>query len=225
MMKVTDAAMGLNYGIEKVRFTAPVPVGSEVRLKAKVVSSEPRGEGILYRLGVEIEIKGQDKPAMVGEVLYLHLLSSGVRHVIDHVILNVSDYDASRAFYEAALAPLGFSVGMEFPGFCGFDRDGKPWFWIAQRPETTPGHARGDPRRQAGRRSTRSTRRRGRRRPRQRPARPARALPPGNYYAAFALDPDGNNIEAVTPTSGSQAGRLIHRRPPRGRADPFSVRS
>ena len=71
MMKVTDAAMGLNYGVEKVRFTAPLPVNSLVRLKAKVVSSEPRGEGILYRLGVEIEIKGQDKPAMVGEVLYL----------------------------------------------------------------------------------------------------------------------------------------------------------
>ena len=71
MMKVTDAAMGLNYGVEKVRFTAPLPVNSEVRLKAKVVSSEPRGEGILYRLGVEIEVKGQDKPAMVGEVLYL----------------------------------------------------------------------------------------------------------------------------------------------------------
>jgi acyl dehydratase len=71
MMKVTDAAMGLNYGVEKVRFTAPLPVNSQVRLKAKVVSSEPRGEGILYRLGVEIEVKGQDKPAMVGEVLYL----------------------------------------------------------------------------------------------------------------------------------------------------------
>jgi acyl dehydratase len=71
MMKVTDAAMGLNYGVEKVRFTAPLPVNSEVRLKAKIVSTEPRGEGILYRLGVEIEVKGQDKPAMVGEVLYL----------------------------------------------------------------------------------------------------------------------------------------------------------
>jgi acyl dehydratase len=71
MMNVTDAAMGLNYGVEKVRFTAPLPVDSEVRLKARVVSSEPRGDGILYRLGVELEVKGQEKPAMVGEVLYL----------------------------------------------------------------------------------------------------------------------------------------------------------
>jgi acyl dehydratase len=71
VLHVTDARMGLNYGIEKVRFTSPVPVNSEVRLKAKVISSEERGEGVLYRLGVEIEIRGQEKPAMVGEVLYL----------------------------------------------------------------------------------------------------------------------------------------------------------
>jgi acyl dehydratase len=71
MMKVSDAVMGINYGVEKVRFTAPLPVDSEVRLKARVVSSEPRGEGILYRLAAELEVKGQDKPAMVGEVLYL----------------------------------------------------------------------------------------------------------------------------------------------------------
>jgi acyl dehydratase len=71
MMNVTDAKMGLNYGIEKVRFTSPVPVGSDVRLKATILSSEPRGDGVIYRLAVEIEIKGADKPAMVGEVLYL----------------------------------------------------------------------------------------------------------------------------------------------------------
>jgi acyl dehydratase len=71
MMNVTDARMGLNYGIEKVRFTSPVPVGSRVRLKAKIVSSEPKNNGVLYRLAVEIEIDGAEKPAMVGEVLYL----------------------------------------------------------------------------------------------------------------------------------------------------------
>ena len=71
MLRVPDARMGLNYGIEKIRFTAPVPSGSQVRLKATVRSSERRGEGILYRLGVELEIQGADKPAFVGEVLYL----------------------------------------------------------------------------------------------------------------------------------------------------------
>ena len=71
VLNVTDIRMGINYGTEKIRFTAPVPVGSEVRLKATLNGSERRGEGVLYRLGVEIEIRDADKPAMVGEVLYL----------------------------------------------------------------------------------------------------------------------------------------------------------
>ena len=71
MLTVTDARMGVNYGIEKVRFTAPVPSGSRVRLKATVRSAERRGEGVLYHLDVEVEIEGADKPALVGEVVYL----------------------------------------------------------------------------------------------------------------------------------------------------------
>jgi acyl dehydratase len=71
VLNVTDVRMGINYGTEKVRFTAPVPVGSQVRLKATLRGSERRGEGILYRLGVEVEIKDAEKPALVGEVLYL----------------------------------------------------------------------------------------------------------------------------------------------------------
>jgi acyl dehydratase len=71
VMQVSDAQMGVNYGIEKIRFTAPVPSGSDVRLRAKLNSTERRGAGILFRLGVTIEIKGEEKPALVGEVLYL----------------------------------------------------------------------------------------------------------------------------------------------------------
>jgi acyl dehydratase len=71
VLNVSDVRMGINYGTEKIRFTAPVPVGSQVRLKARLQSSERRGEGVLYRLGVEIEIKDAEKPALVGEVLYL----------------------------------------------------------------------------------------------------------------------------------------------------------
>jgi acyl dehydratase len=71
VMSVEGARMGVNYGIERVRFTAPVPTGSEVRLHAKLLSAERRGEGVLYRVGVEIEIRGAEKPALVGEVLYL----------------------------------------------------------------------------------------------------------------------------------------------------------
>jgi acyl dehydratase len=71
VLRVKDARMGLNYGIEKIRFTAPVPSGSEVRLHTTLNSVERRGEGVLLRLGVTIEIRGEEKPALVGEVLYL----------------------------------------------------------------------------------------------------------------------------------------------------------
>jgi acyl dehydratase len=71
VLNVSDVKMGINYGTEKIRFTSPVPVGSQVRLKATLRGSERRGEGILYRLGVEVEIRDAEKPALVGEVLYL----------------------------------------------------------------------------------------------------------------------------------------------------------
>jgi acyl dehydratase len=71
VLNVTDVRMGINYGTEKIRFTAPVPVGSQVRLKATLRDSERRGEGVLYRLGIEVEIKDSEKPALVGEVFYL----------------------------------------------------------------------------------------------------------------------------------------------------------
>ncbi len=71
VLSVEGARMGVNYGIERVRFTAPVPTGSEVRLHAKLLSAERRGEGVLYRVGVQIEIRDSEKPALVGEVLYL----------------------------------------------------------------------------------------------------------------------------------------------------------
>lgn len=71
MLVISDARMGLNYGIDRIRFTNPVPTGSRVRLKARTVSSQRKGDGLLYKVAVEIEIDGQDKPALVGEVLYL----------------------------------------------------------------------------------------------------------------------------------------------------------
>jgi acyl dehydratase len=71
VMSVEGARMGINYGIDRVRFTSPVPSGSEVRLHAKLLSGERRGEGVLYRVGVQVEIRGAEKPALVGEVLYL----------------------------------------------------------------------------------------------------------------------------------------------------------
>ena len=71
VFSVSDARMGVNYGVERVRFTSPVPSGSRVRLHATLQASERRPAGVLFRIGVELEIEGSEKPALVGEVLYL----------------------------------------------------------------------------------------------------------------------------------------------------------
>jgi acyl dehydratase len=71
IVSVSDAVMGVNYGTEKIRFTSPVPVGSRVRLHAKLARAERRGPSVLWTVGVEIEIEGKQKPALVGEVVYM----------------------------------------------------------------------------------------------------------------------------------------------------------
>jgi acyl dehydratase len=71
VVSVTDAQMGVNYGTEKLRFTSPVPSGSRVRLHAKLLRAERKGPGVVYHVGIQIEIEGQEKPALVGEVVYL----------------------------------------------------------------------------------------------------------------------------------------------------------
>ena len=118
--------------------------------------------------------------------------------MLDHVGVNVSDYGRSRDFYAKALEPLGISLLMEpVPGFGGFGRDGKPFFWLNEQrePTTTNIHVAFE----AADRTTVD-------------AFHAAALKAGatdngapgvreiyhpNYYGAFALDPDGNNVEAV----------------------------
>ena len=71
VVSVTDAVMGVNYGTEKIRFTSPVPSGSRVRLHAKLVRAERRGPSVLWTVGVQVEIEGKEKPALVGEVVYM----------------------------------------------------------------------------------------------------------------------------------------------------------
>ena len=71
VVTVSDAALGLNYGTEKIRFTSPVPVGSRVRLHARLVKTQRRGPSVIWNVGVEVEIEGKEKPALVGEVVYM----------------------------------------------------------------------------------------------------------------------------------------------------------
>jgi catechol 2,3-dioxygenase-like lactoylglutathione lyase family enzyme len=57
---------------------------------------------------------------------------------LDHIGLTVSDFGAAKAFYSAALKPLGITVLMEFPGAAGLGADGKPFFWLSGGGKTTP---------------------------------------------------------------------------------------
>lgn len=67
---IKSVKMGLNYGLNKVRFPNPVPVNSELRMHASVKEIEDLGaNGIKVTFLCTIEIKGQDKPACVAEFL------------------------------------------------------------------------------------------------------------------------------------------------------------
>jgi len=136
--------------------------------------------------------------------------------VLDHISFPVADFQRSKAFYRAALAPLGYDLVAELEteeggGSCyaGFGQAGRPQFWIGDGPPLTGRlhvafHAR-------ARADVRSFY--------------AAALnagggdngPPGqrleyhaNYYAAFILDPDGHNIEAVCHAPGRFEDQFAH---------------
>jgi catechol 2,3-dioxygenase-like lactoylglutathione lyase family enzyme len=120
--------------------------------------------------------------------------------MLDHVGMKVSNLDDARAFYREALAPLGYALVYEGHGWAGFGADGMPDFWIAEERATSPRvHV-------AFRAADRTTV----------DAFHAAALAAGgrdhgspglrpeyhkDYYGAFVLDPDGNNIEAVCHTA------------------------
>ena len=67
-MKIKDAKMGVNYGLNRVRFTSPVPVGSELRARMKLVSVEDiPNNGVQMVWEVTFERKGSDRPVCVAE--------------------------------------------------------------------------------------------------------------------------------------------------------------
>jgi acyl dehydratase len=69
--KVEGLALALNYGANKVRFPAAVPVGSVVRAGVELVSVEPASMGFLVATKVTVELQGSEKPACVAETLTL----------------------------------------------------------------------------------------------------------------------------------------------------------
>jgi acyl dehydratase len=65
-----DASAGLNYGLDKVRFMTPVKVGARVRNRVTLVSAEKKGGGrIILKTMNELQIEGEDKPALIAESL------------------------------------------------------------------------------------------------------------------------------------------------------------
>ena len=65
ILETTGFRMGVNYGTEKVRFPAPVPVGSRVRAGATLDSATPLDGGVQIVVTVTVEVEGATKPAMV----------------------------------------------------------------------------------------------------------------------------------------------------------------
>ncbi|HET8991223.1 MAG TPA: MaoC family dehydratase [Acidimicrobiales bacterium] len=69
LLRVSGVSMGVNYGSNRVRFTSPVRVGSDVRAGATLASVEEVPGGVQVALEVTVEVRGQAKPACVAETL------------------------------------------------------------------------------------------------------------------------------------------------------------
>lgn len=71
---VADVALVLNYGLDRLRFTSPVFAGARVRYRSRVLAAEPKGPGrTLLRQEAVMEVEGQDKPAVVAELLAMYV--------------------------------------------------------------------------------------------------------------------------------------------------------
>jgi catechol 2,3-dioxygenase-like lactoylglutathione lyase family enzyme len=126
--------------------------------------------------------------------------------MIDHVGFSVSDYARTKAFYEGALAPLGYRLVMEAAAqetgkpAAGFGADGKPDFWVGgegklEKPLHVAIVAKDRATVDEFHRAALAAGGRDNGAPGLRPHNHP------NYYAAFVLDPDGHNIEAVCNAS------------------------
>jgi acyl dehydratase len=70
IVRVEGTSMGINYGINKLRFPAPMPVGEKVRLGVKVANVEDVSGGVQLTYALTFEVEGQERPACVAEVVY-----------------------------------------------------------------------------------------------------------------------------------------------------------
>jgi acyl dehydratase len=70
ILRVEGVAMGINYGANKVRFTSPVPVGSDVRAGATLFSIDEVNGGVQVVLDVVVEVRDAPKPSCVAQVVF-----------------------------------------------------------------------------------------------------------------------------------------------------------
>ena len=68
-LDVGEPRMAINYGLDRVRFTAPVPVESRVRARVELASAEEKGGSLQVKRNITIEREGEERPAMVAEAL------------------------------------------------------------------------------------------------------------------------------------------------------------
>ncbi|MCX5301110.1 MaoC family dehydratase [Streptomyces sp. NBC_00193] len=73
LLTITGTTMSVNYGLDKVRFPSPVPVGAKMRLHGAVGTvEEVKGNGVQMPLTFTVEVEGNDKPACVAQAVYRH---------------------------------------------------------------------------------------------------------------------------------------------------------
>jgi acyl dehydratase len=68
-LEVTDAGASVNYGLDKVRFPAPMPVGARWRAGAEITGVEEVTGGVQARIRATVEVEGSERPAVVAECL------------------------------------------------------------------------------------------------------------------------------------------------------------
>jgi acyl dehydratase len=73
MVRVSNISMGINYGVDKARFPAPVPVGSRLRATGEIVEAKEVPGGVQATVRVTIELEGGEKPAAIVDTVSRYL--------------------------------------------------------------------------------------------------------------------------------------------------------
>ena len=71
---IKGRTVGMNYGFDKIRFLSPVPSGSRIRARFRIVGVQRKPGQAVVKYGVTVEIEGKDKPALAAEWLTIAFL-------------------------------------------------------------------------------------------------------------------------------------------------------